>query len=170
MAEPVRTVRERFSVNEGQYLIIGDVDKGPDDDHAPNGIIRAAEDGAVIYTGLTLGDIWLRLELWDAQPPLDTNGWDDVGEVTYTATMPARPCAVDGDSPDVFPDLAFAGPGTYRIRISTLGRDAGHQADVIEAHEDPVEEHRIQVWPAPAGTDLLHKASDTIGAHLRKQQ
>lgn len=168
MARLIHTTRERFRVTESQYLIIGDDDEGPEDDtNVPTGIIVAGPDAAVVYTGTTMGDIWLCLELWDARPPLELSGWDDAGEVTYTATMPARPCTLGDDPPETFPDLAHAGPGTYRIRMAVRGRDEGHRTDVVESHDEPPEEHLIQVWPAPAEPDVLHKATDHIGAVWR---
>lgn len=168
MAQLIQRLSERFHVTEGQYLIIGDADEGPEDDtRVPTGIIVAGQDAAVVYTGTNMGDIWMRIELWDAGPPLDLTGWDDAGEVTYTATMPARPCAVDDDSPQSMPDLAHAGPGTYRIRMYVRGRDAGSRMDVVESYDEPPEEHLIQVWPESAEPDVLHKATDRTGTIWR---
>ncbi|MFC0842684.1 hypothetical protein ACFH04_02890 [Streptomyces noboritoensis] len=72
----------------------------------------------------------------------------------------------DADRTD-WPNLAATGAGTYRLRISVRGRDAGADADYLEEDEEPVEEHLLQAWPAPAAADVIHKASDGIGAYWR---
>ncbi|GAA1902985.1 hypothetical protein [Streptantibioticus ferralitis] len=167
MVHPVWEVRARLFVSARQYLIVGNPDHVPIPERVPTGVILTATDGALLLPGLNTGDIWMKAETWAEAPPLELDGWDDVVEASYNATQEARLCAVDGGPAERFPNLAWNGPGTYRLRVSTRGRDAGSYADAIDEDEEPVEEHRIQSWPAPPSPAVVHKATDAVGRYWR---
>ncbi|MEV4738943.1 hypothetical protein [Streptomyces sp. NPDC049555] len=168
MPGPLRDVRARLFVAEGQYMIVGDEERVPGiRQPVATGVIIAAPDGALLLPGMNTGDIWVRAETWAAAPPLELAGWDDVVEVSYPATTEARLCVGGGGAHEALPDLAWDGPGTYRLRVSTRGRDAGAAADWLADDEEPVEEHRIQSWPAPASPPVVHQATDELGAYWR---
>jgi hypothetical protein len=169
---PEKKARDRLRVSFGQYAIY-DPEVGPDavpplPERIGNGAAVTATDGVCLVSGLHTGDIWITAETWTASPPLELDGWDDVVEVAYTATTDAALVGeLDGDSRDDLPNLLASGPGTYRLRISVRGRAAGQKLDHLKRDEDPVEEHRLQMWPADLADETIHKATDEVGAYWR---
>ncbi|MEV0095131.1 hypothetical protein [Streptomyces sp. NPDC050738] len=55
----------------------------------------------------------------------------------------------DSDDMDAYEvNLAFNGPGTYRMRLHAHGRDTN--PDGVQEDSKPIAEHYLlQVWPAP---------------------
>lgn len=173
-AEPalISQARDVLRVSFGQYAIY-DPESGPDavpalPERIANGLAIAAIDGACIVSGLHTGRIGIVVETWSGTPPLELDGWDDVVDVPYTATTDEALIAeLDADPRADLPNLITAGPSTYRLRISVRGRDAGRELDHLKRDEDPVEEHRVQAWPAPPLAETVHKATDHVGAYWR---
>ncbi|PKV82910.1 hypothetical protein [Streptomyces sp. TLI_146] len=175
MTQPTTHRRARLGVESGQYFLFSP-DTGMQalpglPERVDNGVAVVADDGVCLLSGMDSGDIWLGVEVWEAPPPLDLDSWDDVVETTITSTTgeltPAEVNAEPDEEQVDWPNLAATGPGTYRLRISVRGRDAGADADYLEEDEEPVEEHRLQAWPAPAEPDVIHQAGDRIGAYWR---
>lgn len=86
----------------------------------------------------------MRVELWDAEPPTDADGWDHEVDVDFV---------VDAGFPQVWFEAsggyAAAGaveipPGEYRVRISGSGYDASWAAHIETrtGHES----FRMQLW------------------------
>ncbi|WP_367137277.1 MULTISPECIES: hypothetical protein [Streptomyces] len=172
MPDLIGAATARLSVPEGQYAILSPEaedaqDSVPDiGEVAATGLFAAGTDGALIITGTDHGDIGIRVELWSSAPAADDTAWEDVVEDSYTATGTAHVHNVEG-RPAGLPDLAWSGPGTYRMRVSVRGRDLG--ADDDGSGPVPVEEHLIQVWPAPVAPPHARKLSDELGETWRRE-
>ena len=72
----------------------------------------------------------------------------------------------DGPHEDL-PLLTPHGPGSYRVRVCARGRDAGFRADRVT--DSPVEEHLLQIWPAPHAPDVVYKQDRFLGPDLHTQ-
>jgi hypothetical protein len=64
------------------------------------------------------------------------------------------------------PDLGTAGPGSYRLRVHALGRDAHYD----QAVADSGERYLLLCWPAPPAPSLIIRATDRCGYSLRFAQ
>ncbi len=152
-------VSTRLHVADGQYWIWD-----PAADLALpetyDGLIAATAGLAIVRTGTQSGWVAVRIAVAGAAPGLDTDGWDEVAEVSLYAApdSPGLSVTSDGTGPDELAALTPAGAGSYRVRVHARGRDAGAAADVVAGA--PVEEHLIQVWPARPAPEAVHK---TVG-------
>jgi hypothetical protein len=155
----VPEVSTRLHVADGQYWILD-----PAADLALSetydGLIAATAGLAIVSTGTQSGWVAVRMAVVDAAPVLDADGWDEVAEVSLSAVpdSPGLSVISDGTGPDELAALTPAGAGSYRVRVHARGRDTGAAADVVAGA--PVEEHLIQVWPAPPAPQAVHK---TVG-------
>ncbi|MFM9609209.1 hypothetical protein [Streptomyces niveiscabiei] len=95
----------------------------------------------------------------------DTGAWDEIvdhsvetrtGDLRVTCLM---------DNPPELPALTPFGPGTYRVRVHTRGRDTAPDGHVAT----PVEAYLLVVWPDEPQPDEIHKQTDHHGAQLRAQ-
>ncbi|WP_410585985.1 hypothetical protein [Amycolatopsis sp. lyj-23] len=87
----------------------------------------------------------VRLELWDAEPPAASGGWDRTSELECDLSDLVRLQSVTAiQSPRV---LAIAKPGPHHARVH-----AGRRAETAELGEgsfaEGVEGWLIQLWPA----------------------
>jgi hypothetical protein len=121
--------------------------------------------GAAIFTGVYMGPVAVSVEARRSAPEsVDLDGWDEVVEVSLAVPEGRlEPAAVGLDVEDPFPILTLAGPGDYRIRVHARGRDT----DVDGVAEEPVEQYRIAVWPAPPAPEIIHRQTDGYGAQMR---
>jgi hypothetical protein len=98
--------------------------------------------------------------------------WDEVVEATLVlAGGLARILEWGGAPRHDLPNLAVAGPGTYRLRCHARGRDfakglrgpldLGEDVDLIE------EAHLLAIWPAPPAEVIVHQTIDQVGAYWR---
>jgi len=132
-----------------------------------NGLVDLAPPGgAIIFTGVHSGPVAVSVEARRSAPDgVDFNGWDEVVEVSLTVPDgQLKPAAPMDDGADPFPVLTLAGPGDYRIRIHARGRDT----DFDGAVDEPVEQYRIVVWPAPPAPQTIHRQTDACGANMRQ--
>jgi hypothetical protein len=129
---------------------------------------QLAEPGvhAVVMTGTDTGPIALTVELLDAPPgAVDTESWAEVVDFS--------PAFEDGDlvvstvndtGDEEFPDFSDLPPGPYRVRLHARGRDQANEDVMVE--DEPIEEHLLQVWPAPSAPSEVHKVTDAYGAEI----
>jgi hypothetical protein len=169
----VRTSKLRLEVQDGQYWLADDGSAATGALPPPggsNGLIGVIKGLAVILTGTQFGGIELTVESGDSDPGLHVDGWDDVVEVSFSCSDDAHQAGITsgGLGPDEFQDLIPGNSGTYRIRVHARGRDAGADRDVVDGA--PVEEHRLQAWPAPPAREIVHKATDKYGSMLRDEE
>lgn len=149
----------------------------PDDPNSPlynpgtlptpdvTGLLAAAPGFVAVTCGVHVGTVSVIVETWDDVPDTDSDPWSDVAEVS--AVWSVEQITVFGDTAEPGASLAVTLPaapnGSFRIRGSVRNRDAGED----RTEGDPVEEHLLQIWPAPAADDELIKATDAVGAMWR---
>ncbi|MEV4604983.1 hypothetical protein AB0K15_47525 [Amycolatopsis sp. NPDC049253] len=120
--------------------------------------------GAVVLTGIHTGLVNVTVQLLDTAPDsVDLDGWDEVAEISVESEYGELIVHGIMDDPPGFPELAQAGPGTYRIRLHARGRDIAPHLNV----QEPVENYLLSVWPAPEAPDVVYKQSDERGREYR---
>jgi hypothetical protein len=163
-------ISARLSVEDGQYWV---TDGNPaaglalPDPGGDNGLVAVAAGLAMVVTGTQFGNVGLIVATGDSDPGLNLGGWDDVVEVSLTSGQGGQGLGITsgGLGPDSLQALTAGGTGTYRIRVHARGRDAGADHDAVTGN--PVEEHLLQIWPAPAAAALIHAATDRFGQAFR---
>ncbi|MEU1385624.1 MULTISPECIES: hypothetical protein [unclassified Nonomuraea] len=136
-------------------------------DMTATGLVQADPDGdgARIVCGQEIGDIGVTAELWDAAPPLTTDGWQDVAEVSVVWRSAFMDFATTDGGENPAEQLELPGPGDYRLRVHGRNRDDGDPRD----DGAPVEEYLIQVWPAPHAEPVVAKSTSRTAAAWRAQ-
>ncbi|CCH32419.1 DUF6461 domain-containing protein [Actinosynnema sp. NPDC047251] len=157
-ASSVATVADhRFLLTEGQ--VPADVD------FSGNGLVAAVAGGVAVRTGLAEGRVPVSVRVLAGAPEeVTVAGWDEVAEVGWTA--PEGGGCLDGAQPvtgylpghRVSRWEAPPWPGEYRVRVHASGRDEGDEGD---------ETYLLEVWPAPAEPEVVHKRTDRLGHRLR---
>lgn len=134
-------------------------------DWSHNGLFDVRPEGAaaVVLCSQEIGYPRTVAELWSGPPPLRTDGWQDVVEMSVHWPTEVMDVGGEGTSLDEDPLLPIPGPGDYRIRVSGRNRDDGD----VRREDDPVEEYLIQVWQAPSAPPVTHKATSVFGAYRR---
>ncbi|WIX76034.1 hypothetical protein QRX50_31750 [Amycolatopsis carbonis] len=168
MNKPVRTATADLHMSYGHF-VIRDVSA---DLPAPrlaraDGLVGTDfVNGAVVLTGIHTGPVTVTVQLLDTAPDsVDLDGWDEVGEVSVDSEYGELIVhGIMNDPPD-FPELAHAGPGTYRVRVHARGRDTAPDRSVME----PVEDYLLSVWPAEEAPGTVYKQSDKRGQEYRTQ-
>ena len=161
----------RMHIAEGQYEIS---DWDPDREFGlpypggASGLVGVSPGVAVVITGTQFGNVAIGVQAGESDPGLDTGPWDEVVEVSVASGPGGQGLCVTsgGDGPEEFLQLTPPGAGSYRVRVHARGRDAGADLDVVE--DEPVEEHLLQIWPAPPTPEIIHKTTDEVGAGLRE--
>ncbi|MEV6897717.1 hypothetical protein [Amycolatopsis sp. NPDC051372] len=166
MNEPVWTETADLPLSYGIFLIKDMSADLPSPSVAyANGLVGTDFiNGAVVLTGIHTGSVTVTVQALDAAPDsVELDGWDEVAEVSVDSEYGELIVhGVDEAHPD-FPELAHAGPGSYRLRVHARGRDIAPHLNV----EDPVEDYQISVWPAPEAPDAVYKQSDKRGQEYR---
>jgi hypothetical protein len=173
MRLPVPVVTTRLHVADGYYWIsAGDpgqefVVPAPG---GANGLVGVSPGLAMVSTGTQFGNVSIGVVAGESDPGLDTGQWDEVVAVSLVSGPDGEGLSVtsDGDSAHEFVHLTPPGAGSYRVRVHARGRHAGAEADVVSGR--PVEEHLVQIWPAPAAPEIIHKTSDETGAGYRESE
>ncbi|MBL1083619.1 hypothetical protein JK359_16865 [Streptomyces actinomycinicus] len=135
----------------------------PEHSGVTNGLIGFHKDFGTILTGFVRGYVRVTVELHAEQPSLDTEGWDDVLDIS--AVLARGQAFVAGCEEALTTNLAFDGPGTYRIRTHARGRadakDAALPRRPRPSSAGPAPEtYLIQVWKAPVGPEQIHTSSN----------
>lgn len=155
--EPVWAHLLEIATDYGQIYIYSALPPFEDEDDNPflDALADAHGTGRFIGTGGPAGpidvmtisrrrqDIPMRVELWDVEPPTDTDSWDHEVDIDF---------AVPTGSPRVWFEASGGGQeasvevpsGEYRARISGSGYDASWTAG-IEGHAGR-ESFRMQLW------------------------
>jgi hypothetical protein len=132
-----------------------------------NGLISTPPGIAVVHAGTHTGPVRVTVQARTDPPPhTDLEQWEEVVEVSIT-TQAGQVLVEEWGGPtrDDLGSLVSAGPGSYRLRMHARGRDQAH-TDVV-APGDPIEEHLLITWPAPATDETIVKQTDRYGAHHR---
>jgi hypothetical protein len=127
-----------------------------------NGLVGAAFDGVlVLITGLHTGEVNLRIEVDDDEPPLDP-AWEEVVEVSFTARRGDTELRDwDGVTTSQIPLEAES----YRVRYSGAGMDAAQRADTLIPGQLPIDSYSLCFWPAPSRPDEVVKQTSQLAAY-----
>jgi hypothetical protein len=117
-----------------------------------NGLVGAANPGGV-YVNLARygGGSRVRVVLLDAEPAEPDEYFEDVVEVS-TAIPAGADVQWQAWAGMGFGTIEGLSAGTYRVRVSAHGRDAGHQGEFADG---VVDEYLIEWWPSPAKEDAI---------------
>lgn len=158
-------------IAEGQYEISDDDpyrEFGQPGPGGASGLVGVEPGVAVVLTGTQFGNVLMGVQAGESDPGLDTGRWDEVVEVSLVSGPGGQGLNVSsgGNKHEGFWQLTPPGAGSYRVRVHARGRDTGADLDVVD--DEPVEEHLVQIWPAPAAPEVVHKTTDEFGAALRE--
>jgi hypothetical protein len=161
----------RLHVEDGQYWIS---DNDPDREFVlptpggDSGLAGVSPGLAIVITGTQFGDVSVTVQAGESDPGLDTGLWQEITEFSLASGPGGQGLGITsgGQGPYEFQRLTPPGAGNYRVRVHARGRDAGAGEDVVEG--EPVEEHFLQIWPAPPAPEIIHKTTDDVGAGFRE--
>lgn len=154
----------------GQFDLVWNEGGGFDGDadrffaHQVNGWVGAATpDGLYICFGRRSGGSRVRIVLTDA-PPAIAEEDDDVVEVSTIVPAGSSPYWESwggmGTGPLPIPS------GSYRLRVSARGRDAGAEGEFAE---DVVDAYVIVLWPAPPAPDAILRTTSENAAYWHRE-
>ncbi len=158
-------------IQKAQYTLLG-VDGVPRSRPGVNGLFHLVEGDVMVLTGTEDGPVRLTVEIHSEAPPLELDGWDDVVEVSQRSSVERSATGEIAVAPlfdgpvEGLPALRLPDGSSIRIRIHARGRD---EAAKHWGVEEPIEEHLLQIWPAPEGDDICHRLTDTYGELSRMQ-
>jgi hypothetical protein len=164
----------RLHVRYSQFTLDG----GPWDlDDIPfeggNGLLWATDTAVVVTTGVDSGHVPVTFILSDQPPAPDLTGWDEAVEVSIVVDDGLLVvCSPAGEHQDEVTLAESAhGSSPYRVRVQARGRDAGRQAQFINADkgDQMVEEYLILLWPAPLAAETRLKLTDQVGTQIRAE-
>jgi hypothetical protein len=123
-----------------------------------NGLVGAADPhGVYMNLARRSGGSRVQIVLLRGAPASVEEGVEDVVEVSVTVPPGSNPQWVTwaGQTSGALPGLR---PGSYRMRVSAHGRDAGHQEEFAPG---VVDEYLVQLWLSdPAPDELLRLGSE----------
>ena len=156
--EPVWVHLLEISTDYGQFYIYSTLPPFGDDD--ANAFLDALADAhgtrRFIGTGGPGGPIdvmtpsWrnqnipMRVELWDVEPPTDTDSWDHEVDIDFAVPTGSLPVSFEASGGGHRAASVEISSGEYRARISGSGYDASSTA-AIEAQAG-CESFRMQLW------------------------
>ncbi len=152
-----------------QYVLLDTDAEAPDEDidstRAGNGLVTVNTEGtyASVKTGIPHGDLEVTFDVQNSEPALNTDGWDEVVDISlyFSGQGPMAGEPVGDDLIDV---PLHGGENNYRwwrFRFHARGRDTDFDP------AGPLEEHLVQVWPAPRAPEARHKLTDQTGHRSR---
>lgn len=154
-------------IQKGQYTLWGVDGVSRTSRSGVNGLFQLAEGNVLVLTGTKDGPLRLTVETHSQEPPLKLEGWKDIVEVTQRSTTDEVAVAPLFEAPvEGLPKLKVSAGSAIRIRIHARGRD---EADKYWGVDEPIEEHLLQMWPAPEADDICHRLSDGFGEVMRSQ-
>jgi len=122
-----------------------------------NGLVGAGDDtGVYLNLARRSGGSRVRIELLERVPDPLQPEWEDVVEVSTAIPEGARPRWSSWAGEDGGPLHIPA--GTYRLRVSARGRDAGQDGEFAEG---VVDTYLLELWPAPTAPDTIVR----VGSH-----
>lgn len=116
-----------------------------------NGLVGAADtSGVYINLARRSGGSQVRIELLESSPGFAADTWEDVVEVSVAVPEGAQPRWASWAGESWGPLTVPA--GTYRLRVSARGRDAGRSGEFADG---VVDWYLVQFWPAPIEPDAV---------------
>ena len=126
-----------------------------------NGLCGAAEPGCLsMTTGLHTGQVPLRIEAHDDEPPVSAD-WEEVVEVSCTFEPGGYILAAF----DFREDIQLPTPGSYRARWCASGMDQAHEADTRMDDEPALDRYLLQLWPALQRAEVLIRQTSEVAAY-----
>jgi hypothetical protein len=168
---------DRMFVSYCQYYLQGRefLDKYFDTDTVArifegNSLAAGGPEHLTVQAGTHTGWIRLTTEQLAEAPPPPGEGWETAVDVSVLSTSGDLALVQwGGDWVQEAGNFATMGPGWYRVRVQTRGRDDGN--DGAGEEDSVVEEHYVAVWPAPPQPDRVHRATDAFArAHYDPQR
>lgn len=167
MSQPTRTSTAELHTYYHQFIIEvwnsgGSIDPGV---AASNGLVGATLGRAVVLVGISIGPVHLTVELCQESPePVDFNNRDEIVDISMgSCEGHLVACGIMDNPPQGLPELPPADLCMYRLRIRARDRD--NAIDV--AVDEPVEDCKISIWPAPLAPEFVLKQTDNCGANTR---
>ncbi|MEV5239545.1 hypothetical protein AB0K89_10600 [Streptomyces cinnamoneus] len=104
--------------------------------------------GAVFRCGSTDFRPHVRLEAWRGEPPALPGGWDTVDTVEFRLHDSGTVRIEEWDGRPAGDPVDLGGPGAYRLRAASRGREAARLRHAAgETHFHGAEEWLLQLWP-----------------------
>ncbi len=130
-----------------------------------NGLVGAADaNGVYLNLARRSGGSEVRIELAERAPDLHLGTWEDVVEVSVTVPEGADPRWSSWAGADWGTLLIPA--GTYRLRVSAHGRDAGRNGEFAEG---VVDSYLLVFWPAPIEPDAVVQVGSDDAAYWHQE-
>ena len=108
-------------------------------------LVRFDEGSLYVTTGVQSGPVEVHAETLAFPPDVAGTEWDDVVELSLTCRHALVVAELMGEARATVTTL----PGTYRLRVSARGRDAGQARGDAGARAALVEHYMVEVWPTP---------------------
>jgi hypothetical protein len=152
----------------GQFYVESSNEAGNDGDPIAcfraqaNGICGAAVAGMLfLITGLHTGDVALRIERHDAEPPLGDE-WEDVVEVSLLPRSDEVALVQWAAEARWRLELSAI---DYRVRYSATGMDEANRTDTTLDGEPLIDRHLMQAWPAQPKPDRVLRQTSDLAAY-----
>ncbi|MER7780357.1 hypothetical protein ABTZ21_36075 [Streptomyces sp. NPDC096191] len=134
-------------VNEGIFGVLDHGEIPVETANFSNGLVAPMAAGALIMTGINTGYVNVEASVVDRCPDVDTDGWEEVMEISVNA--PSGDLKVEslerGPDTNAQQFLNPMGSAWYRLRVHTRGREVMRDKVSLE----PIEDYLLIVWPAP---------------------
>ncbi|MDF4251841.1 hypothetical protein [Streptomyces sp. WMMB303] len=114
----------------------------------------------LLLTGTHTGRVPITIELHEAEPPLETDVWEDIVEVSF---RPAADEVVLAEWESDWYPLPLAAL-SYRVRYCCRGMD-GVRGAVHDAGEPPRDEYLLRFWPSPPSPDRVVEETSRTAAY-----
>lgn len=170
-SSPSKIFDGKLSVHYGQaYVFAGDIGEWDGDIadcliNQENGLCGTATPRIIfLHTGLHTGDVWLSVEVLNAQPN-DTADWEDVVEAPFYVDEIAANEGVHLQ--DWYGECVCCIPlvsGPYRVRYCARSMDEGRNVDTL-VDEEPVDFYKLSFWPAELAPDEIIKQRSSDAAY-----
>jgi hypothetical protein len=167
MSDEVARGNGRVPVQYHQFDISDeDGPTGPDLERGHNGLVRVADGVTTVMTGIHTGEVDVTVTLHETEPVPDGANWQEILEVSaHSASGDLMVRGMMDDLDEELPVLSFRGPGDYRLRVHTRGRDTA-----VDLTPDQITEwYLIQAWPAPASLPAAVKPQHLSGPLLSSE-
>ncbi|MEX0426151.1 hypothetical protein AB3X52_00860 [Nocardioides sp. DS6] len=129
-----------------------------------NGLVGAGmKAGLYLNLARRSGGSHVRVVSSDSEPTLDAE-WEDVVEVSVT--IPAGAASSWSTWSGEESGALALQPGTYRVRVSARGRDAGRAG---EFDEGVVDFYLVEFWPAPVQPDAVVRTGSDDAAYWHRE-
>ncbi|AXK31687.1 hypothetical protein DVA86_02510 [Streptomyces armeniacus] len=128
------------------------------------GLCGAAVPGHLfLLTGMHTGAVPLTVELHETEPPLDTDGWEDIVETPFRTASDGTEL-IEWDGGGQVLDLP---PGAYRVRYHCRGMDEARDG-VRSEGEQVLDAYLLRFWPGPPERDRVVKETSRSAAYWHR--